>query len=147
MTVTGADIARVARGYLGTRYVHLGRSRHGLDCAGLVLVTAHDLGLTDWDDTDYTAQPDTAHLRACLERFCARVCCGDCARVGDVLLMSIRGSAQHLGIVTRAATAREPALLIHAYQTPGRVVEHSIDRRWQRRVVGAYRWRGLAEGG
>lgn len=145
-SVTGADIARTARGYLGVPYLHLGRSRHGLDCAGLVLLTAHDLGLTDWDDTAYSRQPDTVHLRACVEKLCRRVCCGDCARPGDVLLMTIRGSAQHLGIVTVAAAEGRPAYLIHAYQTPGRVVEHSIDRRWRRRIVGVYRWRGLSEG-
>jgi cell wall-associated NlpC family hydrolase len=136
--VTGADIARVARSYLGTPYVHLGRSkRNGIDCLGLILCTAHDLGLTDWDDTAYTDQPDVEHLRECLERFCRPVE-GEMA-AGDVLLFSIADSPQHLGFCV------EPGRMIHAYQTPMRVVDHAIDGKWRRRLVGTYRWRGLAE--
>jgi cell wall-associated NlpC family hydrolase len=138
--VTGTDIARVAIGYLGVPYVHLGRSRHGVDCAGLVLCVAHDLGLTDWDDTNYSDQPDPEHLKSCVEQFCKRVCCGDCMQAGDVLLLEIRGSAQHLAICT------QPGRMVHAYQTPMMVVEHSIDAKWRRRLRGVYRWRGLAGG-
>jgi cell wall-associated NlpC family hydrolase len=143
VSVSGADIARQARSYLGVPYVHLGRSRHGVDCAGLVLCVAHELGLTDWDDTHYSRQPDEAHLRACLEQFCRPVCCGDCVQAGDVLLMEIRGRTQHLAIVTEVPVGQKPGRLLHAYQTPGRVVEHSLDARWRRRIRGVYRWRGL----
>lgn len=131
--MTGADLVRAARQYLGVRYYHCGRDEHGLDCLGLLIRVAHDLGLTTWDDTTYGEQIDTAYLRWRLEKFCEPV--AD-LQPGDVLLFTIKGSPQHLGMATDVG-------VIHAYQSVGRVAEHSLDGTWRRRLVGVFRWPGI----
>ena len=52
-----SDIVDQARGYLGTPFLHQGRTRHGLDCVGLVIRVAHDLGLSDYDIDHYARAP------------------------------------------------------------------------------------------
>jgi len=43
--VTGSDVVAQARKYMGVRWAHQGRSPAGMDCAGLVIRVAQDLGL------------------------------------------------------------------------------------------------------
>jgi Cell wall-associated hydrolases (invasion-associated proteins) len=105
----------------------------GLDCAGLLLVVAHDLGLTDWDCVNYSRQVDCDFLRECVERFCDRVE-GE-MQAGDVLLLSIHRHPQHLALYAGEG------MIIHAHESAGRVVLHRFDRFWERRLEAVYRWR------
>jgi hypothetical protein len=57
--------------------------------------------------------------------------------------MRLAREPQHLAIVSAVAEGR-PAALIHAYTEVGKVVEHSLDARWRRRIVRAYRMRERA---
>jgi cell wall-associated NlpC family hydrolase len=43
---TGANVLRIARGYLGVRYLWGGMSRHGIDCSGLTYRVLRELGRT-----------------------------------------------------------------------------------------------------
>ena len=56
---------------------------------------------------------------------------------GDLLLMRFAGEPQHLAVFTGET-------IIHAYQATGRVVEHSLDDKWRRRIVRVYRFVGVA---
>jgi cell wall-associated NlpC family hydrolase len=135
--LTGDDLVQQARQYLGVPYYHCGRDRHGLDCLGLLLRVAHDLGLTEWDETGYSEQVDTARMRRKIEEFCDYVGAGGTdPEPGDVLLFSIKGSPQHLGLATDQG-------VIHAYQSAGRVTEHALDCTWKRRLVAVFSWKGL----
>ena len=133
--VTGAVLAQQARHYIGTPFYHCGRNEHGLDCCGLLIRVAHDLGMTDWDEVDYSQQVNTEYLRESIDKFCDPVPKKN-MRAGDILLFSMMGSPQHLGIVTDLG-------FIHAHQTAGGVVENSLDSIWLRRLVAVYRWRGI----
>lgn len=130
--MTGQDVVTEARKWLGTPWKHQGRSRHGIDCVGLIIKVAHGLGLSDYDYTGYGRVPDGKELRHLVELHLepARV-----DEMGAVLLMRFMREPQHLAIRTEG--------LIHAYAHVGRVIETSLDVRWQRRIVGAYRFRGL----
>ncbi len=129
-----SQIVTAARRYLGTPFRHCGRNAHGLDCLGLLLVVAHDLGLTEWDITNYSDQVDVVQMRQGVERFCERIPTA-AKEPGDVLLFRMRGIPQHLGIATDIG-------VIHSHQLAKRVVEHSFDVTWQRRLVAVFRWRG-----
>ncbi len=49
---TGLEVVRVARTWLGTPYHHQGRVKGaGVDCAGLSVGVAKELGLSDVDVT------------------------------------------------------------------------------------------------
>lgn len=137
--MTGVEFVNQAREYLGVPYYHTGRDRNGLDCLGLLVRVVQDLGLTTWDDRSYGQQIDTSYLRWRLKQFCEYLGADpDLAEPGDVLLFTIKGSPQHLGMATDRG-------VIHAYQSVGRVVEHSLDATWRRRLAGVFRWRGILD--
>lgn len=107
---------------------------------GLLIRVAHDLGLTTWDLTGYGEQIDTGAMRRQMEAMLEYVGGSRVEpQLGDVLLFSIKGSPQHLGMATDVG-------IIHAYQSVGRVAEHSFDKTWQRRLVGVFRWPGILIG-
>ena len=58
MSVSTAQVVAAGRCYTGVRWHHQGRTRAGLDCAGLIIRTAHDLGLSEFDLADYGRLPD-----------------------------------------------------------------------------------------
>ena len=126
-----------ARSYLGVPFRHLGRSRRGLDCAGLAIVAAHDAGFAlDADYRGYGRRPDGASLRALVARHCRRI---DRAALapGDLLLFA--GTERlpcHLAIVSD--TTPEVAI-VHAWAELGRVAEHVLAGFSGGAPVGAYR--------
>lgn len=133
MMATRADVVRVARSYHGVRWRHQGRTRYGIDCIGLVILVAHELGLSDHDCTDYSRIPDGRQLRQALE--CHLQPTTD-QQPGDVVLMRFAREPQHVGILTDIG-------LIHAYAATRKVIEHRIDKNWSDRIVAAYSFRGI----
>lgn len=51
------DVQYAARDWKGVTYTHQGRSREGIDCAGLLVMVARDLGIPYKDRTDYPRRP------------------------------------------------------------------------------------------
>lgn len=146
---SNADVVASARRWLGTRFHHQGRlkrteSHHGgVDCLGLLVGVAEelDIRLPDGapaiilDRTDYTHHPDTEYLKAQLMRVLETIP-HDGISPGDILLLNIDASPQHLGIVSDL----NPGLgIIHAYAPARAVVEHVLDSGWRQRIVAAYR--------
>ena len=132
--VTREQFLAEARSWIGTPWLHQGRNRYGVDCIGLVLVTAWALGLTDYDVKGYGRVPDADFLRAECERLMVRV---NEPQPGDVYLMRFKREPQHLAIATGRG-------LLHAYAGAGRVVETSLPQQWRERIVGAYSVPGVA---
>lgn len=131
--MTGQDVVAEARKWTGTPWKHQGRSVHGIDCVGLIIKVAHGLGLSDYDVTGYGRVPDGRELRHLIELHLD----ADAPDVpGAVLLMRFMREPQHLAIRTDRG-------LIHAYAHVGKVIETSLDSRWTKRIVGAYRFRGV----
>lgn len=133
-SVTAADVVTVARTYLGVRWHHQGRSRAGIDCLGLVVVVAHELGLSKADATDYGRLPDGGRLRRALLEHLLPV--RGMHAEGDVLMFRFQQAPMHVGIATDVG-------LIHAYANMRKVVEHRIDAVWDKRLVAAFRFPGL----
>lgn len=131
--MTPADFIAAARSYVGVPFRHQGRTRHGVDCIGLVVCAARDIGLTLADRTDYPRDPNGL-LPLEMARQFAPV---ESPQAGDILLMRFRGEPQHVAILAGAT-------LIHGYASIGRVVEHGLDAKWRRRIVATYRLREFA---
>lgn len=132
-----SDILCAARAWLGTPFRHQGRCRGvGVDCIGLIVGVARDLGLGARDRTDYPRQPDGRSLEAALEDQLRLLGPGDMGP-GDVLLMRIRRMPQHVGFLAEHGT------IIHAHSAAGRVVEMRLNERWWERMVAAYRFPGV----
>lgn len=139
---TSAEIAAAARGWLGTPFVHQGRRRGiGVDCAGVVIGVARELGLSQFDTRSYPAQPDPVQMRALLEAHLDPVAWTE-RRAGDILWFRVELDPQHLGLLVDAG---EAPVMVHAFGRPGvmKVVETRVDAFWQERLAGCYRYRGV----
>lgn len=135
-------IVASARSYLDTPFEHQGRLKGvGIDCAGLVIGVARELGLEHRDVDGYGRIPSGGELVRELERQLERVPLSSVV-LGDVLVLRIQHDPQHLAIVS----GTDPLAMVHACQSRGlgRCVEHALDERWQRRIVDAFRFRGVS---
>lgn len=129
------DVVDAARKYLGVKWKHQGRNpESGLDCLGLVVQVAKDMGMTPHDPVDYTKSPDGQRLLAELNTQLNPVVDYD---TGDILLIRMGTNPQHLAFVT------ESGGIIHSYANIRRVVEHPLDDEWKRKIVGAYSVPGI----
>ena len=134
---TPIDFVNAARAYLGVPFKHQGRSSKSLDCAGLLICAANDCGLATVDISGYSRHPDGRQLKFMLDEHCESIIFKN-ANIGDIVLFTIEQHPQHLALLTDIG-------MIHAYLPVGRVVEHSIDDKWRRRVRAAYRLREFAQ--
>lgn len=140
---TGAEVVAAARAELGTLWIHQARLPGvALDCAGLVIITARRLGLlpADWDIADYGRLPDGTLLHRCgqhMQRIHA-------LELGAVLVVSITGEPQHMGIV--GDYRHGGWSLIHAASNarPGRVIETRLMFHRAQQLQAVYRLPGVS---
>ena len=134
-------IVEAARRWLGTPFLHQGRTQGlGVDCAGLLVGVAHELGLSQFENTSYSRSPDGVTMERTLNAELDRIPFV-AVRPGDVLFFSFFRHAQHLAIVTQA----NPLYIIHAHQPNDRVVEHRLDNQWRARVRGSFCFHGVSD--
>lgn len=136
------DIVEAARGYLGTPWLHQGRTRLGVDCAGLVIVVARDLELSNYDTIDYqrrtTGQEFLRHFQANMRRLPIQD-----ARPGDVMLFRDKQYPCHSTILGEKDGC---TTIIHAHALRRKVVEDYLHQGdWQQRRVAAFRFHGIEE--
>lgn len=142
---TRAEIVAAARQYLGARWTHQGRRHDAMDCAGLVLRVARDLGLADLDVTGYGVQAvDESMLEMCREHL-DEIARADLAP-GDVVVMRFSGN-RHIGIV--GDYAHGGLSLIHAQTShPRCVTENALSPAWMAHVrasiAGCFRFPGVS---
>lgn len=124
-----------ARALIGVPFVHQGRSEHGIDCIGLVVLAGKTCGIdTSADITNYSRTPHGVLLpllEKALDPVEGEIC------PGDLLVFRFKHEPMHIGIWTGST-------LIHTFATIGRVVEHELDDRWKAMVVCAYRFKEFA---
>lgn len=145
---TRADIVAEARRWLGTPFHHQASLQGvGCDCIGLIAGVAAALGMPEaeaWrQDVRYTGYgplPLPDKLLAACRDYLDAVPVPD-AIAGDILLFTMRADPMHFGLLSCVDGRR---YVIHAWSPNGKVVEQGIDEKWQRRIVGAYRYRGIA---
>jgi len=134
---TARDIVRLARGYLGTPFHHQGRIPiSGLDCVGLVVRVASDMGIPVQDDTKYPrVARDNRMLEVMLHNGLTPIP-AFLQQPGDVLVFwfnSAKRWPQH-------AAFRTDYGMLHTYTTVGRVVEHGYTPPWQKRLLAVLRF-------
>lgn len=140
--MTGADVVACARTQVGVPWVHQGRLwGKALDCAGLVICTARELGLVapDFDVQGYGRAPDGSMIGV-LDEHMTRI---GALEVGAVLCVATDHDPQHLGIV--ADYVHGGFSLVHATNAGrAQVVEARI--MWARnfKLRGVYRMPGVA---
>ena len=129
------SVAR-ARSLIGVPWCHQGRDpRIGIDCVGLLVCA---LGVKEDAIPCYSREPQDGALDAALVHFLGPALGADsCWRAGDVAVMAYGGPVRHCGLL-----ADDPSgglSLIHTDTRLGRVTEHPLDTKWQRRIRNVYR--------
>ena len=129
-----SDIVDKAREYIGTPYKHQGRLKGvGVDCIGLVICVAKELGLSAYDTTDYGRIPQRDFLLHESRKNMHEISYGD-IEPGDVILFEfIKGYPQHFAIYAGNE------YIIHSYESNESVVEHRMCGAWKRRIAGVFR--------
>jgi cell wall-associated NlpC family hydrolase len=131
-----ADVVREARTFIGTPWVHQGRSRQGLDCLGLASLVARNTRGYTFDVLNYQAQAtDETMLQLCRQHMLPVPAVA--RQPGDVVVIRY-GNQRHMAIVGDHPVVGE-LTLIHASSVHGRVVEHRLDSRWARICIGTFR--------
>lgn len=144
--ITGQDLINTARTYIGTPFHHAGRVKGvGVDCIGLLVCVAQELGFVIEDTLNYAATQDEYPLMvASLERYCTEISSEDASawESGDVLVFRDRRINNHCALFVEGSAKQSPGM-IHAYSTGGvnKVVEHGLDSNWKRRIAKVYRFR------
>lgn len=134
--ITGAEIVRAARRYLGVPFVEFGRARVGLDCVGLLIRVARDLSLPVEDVPIYPVQTSGGVLRRELGCRCQPAS----ADASGAILAFRLGKLEHCAIRT------DPGRIIHAWKAMHEVVEVSTEQAWERRIAGAFGFPGVTYG-
>lgn len=130
-------IVDIARGYLGTPFVHQGRLPSvGLDCAGVAVCALRELGHEVQDVQGYGRIPSQGTMTTTIEKHCDKIKLED-VQAGDFMAFAFRSDTQHIAIVSSI----NPIMIIHAYSEVRMVVENSFDKTWQDRLRGCYRLR------
>jgi len=130
------QIVDEARSYIGTRFIHRGRTRQGVDCVGLLyLVFNKYVGLPS-DYQNYEQQPKTAFVYRTIREYADRITQEE-AGPGDVALMHFAGYSTHFGILSDKG-------IIHADRMAGCVKEQALDiLKGRGRIVAYYRIKGV----
>ena len=134
------DVVAAARGYLGVPFRHQGRTREtGLDCIGLVVRVAHDLGISDADFLQYGRAPDGMQLTARLAAHMKRVRKRD-LQPGDVVLLADGAWPCHVAIL---GDSYSPFSMIHSHVRARGVVETPYDAAWRERARAWFAFPGV----
>lgn len=129
-----------ARTWLGVRWLHQGRTREGIDCAGLGILVAQQAAGIDFDKTDYPRQATDETMIELCERFMDRVSPADMAP-GDIAIFAF-ANQRHMAVVGDYVFGG--LSLIHAYAPARKVVETRFDEVWRGRLRRAFRFREVA---
>jgi cell wall-associated NlpC family hydrolase len=130
-----------ARAYLGVPWRHQGRTRAGLDCAGLIVMVARDLGLSDYDSTAYGRRAQGHAFLSPFRQTMDGVPVPE-MRPGDVLLFADAAYPCHCGIVSER---HQLPHLIHAFALRRQVVEEPYAGEWPEKVKFCFRFRGIED--
>ncbi len=140
--VTRSKIVDEARTWLGVKWVHQGRTRLGIDCAGLIVLVAKALDLSDYDSVAYHR---TAVSTNFLNHFAPNMDSKPIldALPGDVLLFRDSAFPCHSAIV---GTLHGGPSIIHAHALRRMVVEERLDQGdWLDRRVACFAFRGVGD--
>lgn len=133
-------VVAAARALLGTRFLHQGRTRRGIDCIGLIVLAFAAVGVVLDDRTDYGRLPADRKLEQALtdnlgpSRGRPRTLAD--LRVGDVVSMAWGGEAAHVALVVDHP---EGLGLIHTWSASNKVIEHRLTDEIRGLIRGVHR--------
>lgn len=123
------DLISQARSWIGVRYLHQGRSRHGADCLGFIAAMCAELGSRAYLDAlphNYARNPQAILVDAApkLSKPLDEAIPGALA----IFQFPLSKHPSHAGIITRDGT------FIHTFEPVGKVVEVGFRAPWLKRA-------------
>lgn len=122
------DMITEAKKLVGVPFKDKGRDEFGLDCAGLLILVAHRLGLSDYDTLDYPHRPNEAKMRSEMKRIAQIEPIPNkwSFKNGDLGVFSDEGFAVHLGFLE--IDDKGKWFIIHAWARARKVVRTKTTR-------------------
>lgn len=137
--ISREEVIAEARKWLDTRWVHQGRTAHGVDCAGLVVLVGQALGLPAEDLQGYKRSPDGVLFR---QHIFNQTTFEPQPRPGSIAMFREARFPTHTGIF---AEQDGRLTLIHAYAPYGKVVEEPFIYEWPEKLVAVRNYIGLID--
>lgn len=149
---TRKQVQDTARTFAGTPFKDQHRKKGtngGIDCVGLVLLVAEELGIAYRDTQEmrgadylnYTPGLHSFVLDECKRRLVEKPIAE--MKAGDVIVLKVDTVASHAAIVTER---KGQLYMIHAYNGGlYQVTEHIIDFKWRRRICGVFDYPGIED--
>lgn len=135
----------VARKYIGTPFHPGGRLLNvGVDCVGLIACIAQECNIPLVDMEGYNQTPANGLFE---EMVCSQLdkITMEELQAGDLLIFKFLKEPQHIAFVSEIND--NSIKIIHAFSQVNKVVEHDLDKVWQRRLkgpnCGAYRFKNI----
>ncbi len=134
------QIVEAAREYINVPWQHQGRNKFGIDCVGLLVLVAKDIGLNPLDITTYSQyyNPEVL-ISAFIKNGCRKVIKTK-AESGDMILINIGKAPMHVGILSMKGEVRH---IIHAYRPAGKVREEEVYPMLEKRFRFGFTYPGL----
>lgn len=139
MLTTREDVIAEARKWIGTRWVHQGRSEAGIDCAGLLIMIGQALDLPSEDMLGYRRSPDGRTFQA---HIFGQTLPASTPEPGCIGLFRETRFPTHTGIFAEQAGQ---LTLIHAYMPYRKVVEEPFIHEWPSQLVAVRNFIGLID--
>lgn len=124
------------RTWIDVPYRDKGRNRHGIDCIGLLLVAAKDVGLTTYDTVDYPRRPNPRDFLRGMKSHLDRIPKSDAGH-GDIMVFAEPKSPCHVGILD--VNASGTVYVIHAYALARKVIREPLTSDRRSRALMAFR--------
>ena len=145
-TVSSDDLVAEARDWIGVKWKHMGRTRGGIDCIGLIYVVGLKFGLHSYEDKVlYTRLSSGLEMTRHFRKHGVHVPLGpgglDALHDADVILLRDRVMPQHVGMI---ATKGGHRTLIHAAIVNRGVMEETLSDEHRRLAITAFRFPALA---
>lgn len=126
---TTEEFVAAARNWIGTRWLHQGRNRQGVDCVGLVVVAAADVGIQVQDAEGYRR---TAHKEVFLKHIRDQTEFIPQPEPGCIGIFRDGTQPCHVAIF---GTMYDKLSLIHANGIVGKVVEELFIHEWPQALI------------
>ena len=130
--ITRLDFVNAAKAYLDVPYVYKGRSKGGMDCAGLLIKTLNSTVLPDYNFLNYGVNPNPKHVRKELLNISEQI---SEIEYGCLLVLKLHGLGNHIAIYI------EDNNLLHTYGRAGKVIVEKYTLYWQKKLDSIYRVR------
>ncbi|MHC4072997.1 MAG: NlpC/P60 family protein [Planctomycetota bacterium] len=132
------EIVECAHTLIGVPFRHQGRDLRGIDCVGVPIYIAKDLGIKEWNSVAYPPRPNMALFEKLIRDTGSReVLYGERAH-GDMLrVMSFRFPV-HIGIYVVSPGGQE--FMIHAFQPFKKVIKTPLNAQEWKKVHSVWRF-------